>query len=37
MYEFWYNYVESKYGEKAKLSFVDTESFQRVETSYYEL
>ena len=24
MYEFWYDYVKSKYGEKAKLCYVDT-------------
>ena len=27
MYEFWYNYVKPKYGEKAKSCYVDTESF----------
>ena len=27
MYEFWYNYVKPKYGKKAKLSYMDTESF----------
>ena len=24
MYEFWYHYVKSKYGEKAKLCYMDT-------------
>ena len=27
MYEFWFDYVKSKYGEKAKLCYVDTDSF----------
>ena len=27
MYEFWYDYVKPKYGEKAKLCFMDTDSF----------
>ena len=27
MYEFWYDYVKWKYGEKANLCYMDTESF----------
>ena len=27
MYEFWYDYVELKYGEKASLCYLDTDSF----------
>ena len=27
MYEFWYDYVKPKYGEKGKLCFMDTDSF----------
>ena len=27
MYGFWYDYVEPKYSEKAKLCYIDTESF----------
>ena len=27
MYEFWYDYVKPKHGEKAKLCYMDTHSF----------
>ena len=27
MYEFWYDYVKLKYGEKAKLCCMDTHGF----------
>ena len=27
MYEFWYDYLKPKYGEKAKLCCMDTDSF----------
>ena len=27
MYEFWYDYVKPKYDKKAKLSYMDTDSF----------
>ena len=27
MYEFWYDYVKPKYGEEAKLCYMDTYSF----------
>ena len=27
MYEFWYDYIKPKYEEKAKMCYVDTESF----------
>ena len=27
MYEFWYDYIKSKYDEKSKLCYMDTDSF----------
>ena len=27
MYEFWYDYLKLKYGGKAKLCYMDTDSF----------
>ena len=27
MYEFWFDYVKPKYGENAKLCYMDTDSF----------
>ena len=35
MYEFWYNYVKRKYGEKAKLCYMDAETFIVYIKSYH--
>ena len=38
MYEFWYDYMKLKYGEKSKLSYMDTEDVEaRFHASSYEL
>ena len=29
MYEFWYDYIKPKYGDKARLCYMDTDSFVR--------
>ena len=35
MYDFWYGYVNPKYGEKAKLCQMDTNSFiEYIKTDY---
>ena len=35
MYEFWYGYLKPKYGEKAKLCYINTDSFiTHVKTEY---
>ena len=35
MYEFWYDYVKPKYGEKAILSYIETNSYiAQIKTDY---
>ena len=35
MYDFWYDYVKPKYGENAKLCYIDTDNFiVHVKTDY---
>ena len=36
MYEFWYNYMKPKYDNKAKLCYMDTDSFiMNIKTKYF--
>ena len=36
MYEFWYDYIKPKYGDKARLCYMDTDSFvMYIKTEYF--
>ena len=36
MYEFWYDYIKSKYGDKERLYYMDTNSFiMLIKTEYF--
>ena len=36
MYEFWYDYIKPKYGDKARLCYMDTDSFvMDIKTDYF--
>ena len=36
MYEFWYDYIKPKYGDRAKLCYIDTDSFAiLIKTEYF--
>ena len=36
MYEFWYDYIKPKYGDKVKLCYMDTDSFiMHIETEEF--
>ena len=37
MYEFWYDYVKPKYGEKAILCYVDTDNFIKIDNIYKDI
>ena len=38
MYEFWYDYIKPKYGDRAKLRYMDTDSFiiHTITEDFYE-
>ena len=35
MYEFWYDYISPKYGDRTKLCYTDTDSFINIKTEYF--
>ena len=38
MYEFWYDYIKPKYGDRVKLLYMDTDSFvtHNITEDFYE-
>ena len=36
MYEFWYDYIKPKYGDKARLCYMDTDSFYIKSEDFYK-
>ena len=38
MYEFWYDYIKPKYGDRVKLLYMDTDSFviDNIPEDFYE-
>ena len=38
MYEFWYNYIKPKYGDRVKVLYMDTDSFviRNITEDFYE-
>ena len=38
MYEFWYDYIKPKYGDRVKLLYMDTDSFviYNITENFYE-
>ena len=38
MYEFWYDYIKPKYGDRVKLLYMDTDSFviDNITEDFYE-